>query len=69
VTGDGEFQSLSFLLYWRAGAVSGFGTYMLALQALAVLTLHGSGPGSVWLSSTRWLPTAGLDETGSSAFR
>ena len=42
--GDEEFPSGSFLLYWRADAVSAFGTYftLLAFQTLMVLTLHGS---------------------------
>jgi len=39
-----KFPSRSFLLYWRAEAVSGLGTYvtLFALQTLVVLTLHGS---------------------------
>jgi MFS family permease len=55
---DAEFPSRSFLLYWRASAVSGFGTYitLLALQALVVLTLHGSAAEVGWLNSVRWLP-------------
>jgi MFS family permease len=55
---DEEFPSRSFLLYWRANAVSGFGTYitLLALQTLVVLTLHGSAAEVGWLNSARWLP-------------
>lgn len=55
---DDEFPSRSFLLYWRANAVSAFGTYitLLALQALVVLTLHGSTADVGWLNSVRWLP-------------
>ncbi len=55
---DEEFPSRSFLLYWRANAVSAFGTYitLLALQTLVVLTLHGSATQVGWLSSARWLP-------------
>ena len=36
--------SPSFARYWRAGAVSGMGTYvtLFSLQALVVLTLDGS---------------------------
>ena len=58
MAGQGEFPSRSFLLYWRAGAVSGFGTYvtLFALQALVLLTLHGSATEVGWLSSVRWLP-------------
>ena len=53
-----EFPSRSFLLYWRANAVSAFGTYitLLALQTLVVLTLHGSAADVGWLNSARWLP-------------
>lgn len=38
------FISRPFLRYWRADAVSGLGTYvtLFALQALVILTLHGS---------------------------
>ena len=56
--GDERFPSPSFLLYWRAEAVSGFGTYitMFALQTLVVLTLHGSATEVGWLNSARWLP-------------
>jgi MFS family permease len=55
---DEGFPSRSFLLYWRANAVSAFGTYitLLALQTLVVLTLHGSATEVGWLNSVRWLP-------------
>ena len=41
-----------------ADAVSGFGTYvtLFALQALVVLTLHGSAADVGWLNAARWLP-------------
>lgn len=56
--GDEKFPSRSFLLYWQAQAVSGFGSYitLLALQTLVVLTLHGSATQVGWLNSARWLP-------------
>ena len=52
------FPSRSFVLFWRAHAVSGLGTYvtLLALQALVVLDLGGSATEVGWLSSARWLP-------------
>jgi MFS family permease len=55
---DEEFPSRSFLFYWRANAVSAFGTYIniFALQVLVVLTLHGSTAQVGWLNSVRWLP-------------
>ena len=58
MVGDEGFPSRSFLLYWRAEAVSAFGTYitLLALQTLVVLTLHGSAAEVGWLNSARWLP-------------
>lgn len=58
MVGHEEFPSRSFLLYWRANAVSAFGTYitLLALQTLVVLTLHGSAADVGWLNSARWLP-------------
>jgi MFS family permease len=58
MAGDERFPSRSFLLYWRAQAVSGFGSYitLLALQTLVVLTLHGSAAQVGWLNSARWLP-------------
>ncbi len=44
--------------YWRADAVSGFGTYLtlFALQTLVVLTLDGSAADVGWLNAARWLP-------------
>lgn len=44
--------------YWRAGAVSGFGSYvtLFALQALVVLTLGGTATEVGWLNGARWLP-------------
>jgi len=58
VTGIDVFPSRPFLRYWRAGAVSGLGTYVtvFALQALVVLTLHGSAADVGWLNAARWLP-------------
>ncbi|HET7356504.1 MAG TPA: MFS transporter [Nocardioidaceae bacterium] len=58
MAGDAQFPSRSFLLYWRADAVSGLGTYvtLLALQMLVVVTLHGSALQVGWLNSVRWLP-------------
>ena len=58
MAGKEEFPSREFLLYWRANAVSAFGTYitLLALQTLVVLTLHGSTTEVGWLNSARWLP-------------
>jgi MFS family permease len=55
---EAQFPSRSFLLFWRAGAVSGLGTYvtLFALQTLVVLTLHGSALQVGWLNSARWLP-------------
>jgi MFS family permease len=52
------FISRPFLRYWRADAVSGLGTYvtLFALQALVVLTLHGSAADVGWLNAARWLP-------------
>ena len=45
---DEDFPSRSFLLYWRAQAVSGFGTYitLLALQTLVVLSCTAQRPRS-----------------------
>ncbi|SED11188.1 Predicted arabinose efflux permease, MFS family [Nocardioides exalbidus] len=50
--------SPSFARYWRASAVSGFGTYvtLFALQALVVLTLDGTASDVGWLNAVRWLP-------------
>ena len=47
-----------FLLYWRAEAISGLGTYVtvFALQALVVLTLDGTAEDVGWLNAARWLP-------------
>ena len=58
MTGDEVFPSGPFLRYWRADAVSGFGTYvtLFALQTLVVLTLHGSATDIGWLNAARWLP-------------
>jgi len=58
VTSSEAFPSGSFLRYWRADAVSGFGTYvsLFALQTLVVLTLHGSAADVGWLNAARWLP-------------
>ncbi len=44
--------------YWRADAVSGFGTYvtLFALQTMVVITLHGSAADIGWLNAARWLP-------------
>jgi MFS family permease len=58
MVGEEESPSGSFRLYWRAAAVSAFGTYitLLALQTLVVLTLHGSAAEVGWLNSARWLP-------------
>ncbi len=58
VTSDGVLGSGPFLRYWRADAVSGFGTYvtLFALQTLVVLTLHGSAADVGWLNAARWLP-------------
>ena len=52
------FPSRAFLRYWRSDAVSGFGSYVtvFALQALVVLTLHGSAADVGWLNAARWLP-------------
>lgn len=58
VTGSEAFPSGSFRRYWRANAVSGLGTYvtLFALQALVVLTLHGSAVDVGWLNAAQWLP-------------
>src|SRR6478672_10852373 len=58
MVGHERFPSRSFLLYWRANAVSAFGTYvtLLALQTLVVLDLHGSAAEVGWLNAARWLP-------------
>lgn len=58
MTGSGVFTSSPFARYWRAGAVSGLGTYvtLFALQVLVVQTLHGSAEDVGWLNAARWLP-------------
>jgi hypothetical protein len=58
MAGDAGFPPRSFVQYWRAHAVSSFGTYitLLALQALVVLTLDGSTSEVGWLNAARWLP-------------
>ncbi|WP_460459623.1 MFS transporter [Angustibacter peucedani] len=55
---DAGFPSRSFVLFWRASAVSASGTYitLFALQALVVLTLHGTATEVGWLNAARWLP-------------
>ncbi len=62
VTSKERFPSGSFLRYWRAGAVSGLGTYvtLFALQTLVVLTLDGSATDVGWLNAARWLPYLGF---------
>lgn len=58
MTRSDAFPSGAFVRFWRAGAVSGLGTYvtLFALQALVVLTLHGSATDVGWLNAARWLP-------------
>lgn len=58
MAGSEVFPSRGFLRYWRADAVSGFGSYVtvFALQTLVVLTLHGSAADVGWLNAARWLP-------------
>ncbi|MEO8329472.1 MAG: MFS transporter [Candidatus Nanopelagicales bacterium] len=58
MTISAAFPSESFLRYWRADAVSGFGTYvtLFALQTLVVLTLHGSAADVGWLNAAQTLP-------------
>jgi MFS family permease len=58
VTSSAVFPSGSFLRYWRAEAVSGFGTYvtLFALQTLVVLTLHGSAADVGWLNAASTAP-------------
>ncbi|MEW1953330.1 MFS transporter [Terrabacter sp. NPDC080008] len=50
--------SAAFRRFWRAGAVSGLGSYVtvFSLQALVVLTLHGTATDVGWLNAARWLP-------------
>ena len=52
LTGEG------FRRFWRAAAVAGLGTdvTLFALQALVVLTLHGSAADVGWVNAARWLP-------------
>ena len=54
----GDLSSDRIGRYWRATAVSGFGTYVtiFALQALVVLTLDGTATDVGWLNAARWLP-------------
>ena len=55
---DEEFPSRPFLLYWRANAVSGFGTYitLLALQTLVVLTKNSRPNTSSQCRRSRSIP-------------
>ncbi len=55
---EDQLSSPGFRRYWRADAVSGFGTYvtLFALQALVVLTLDGTATDVGWLNAARWLP-------------
>jgi MFS family permease len=58
---DGRFPLLAqpgYLRFWAADSVSMFGTYvtMLALQVLAVATLHASVTELGLLGAARWLP-------------
>lgn len=57
-TSSATFPSGSFLRYWRADAVSGFGTYvtLFALQTLVVLTLNGSAADVGWVNAAQTLP-------------
>ncbi len=58
MAGEGSLRSNAFLRYWRAGAVSGLGSYItvFSLQALVVLVLHGGAAEVGWLNAARWLP-------------
>ncbi len=58
VTSGERFPSASFLRFWRAGAVSGMGTYvtLFALQVLVITTLDGSESDVGWVNSARFLP-------------
>lgn len=58
MTRGDAFISRAFQHYWRADAVSGFGTYvtLFSLQALVVLTLDGTVSDVGWLNAARWLP-------------
>jgi MFS family permease len=58
---DGRFPLLAqpgYLRFWAADSVSMFGTYVttLALQVLAVVTLHASVTELGLLGAARWLP-------------
>ena len=55
---DDGLRGEGFRRFWRAAAVSGLGTYvtLFALQALVVLTLHGSAADVGWVNAARWLP-------------
>ena len=55
---DHDLTGEGFRRFWRAAAVSGLGTYvtLFALQALVVLTLHGSAADVGWVNAARWLP-------------
>jgi predicted MFS family arabinose efflux permease len=57
-TPDDGLTGEGFQRFWRAAAVSGLGTYvtLFALQALVVLTLHGSAADVGWVNAARWLP-------------
>jgi MFS family permease len=57
-TTSAALPSGAFLRYWRAVAVSGFGTYvtLFALQTLVVLTLNGSAAEVGWLNAAETLP-------------
>jgi predicted MFS family arabinose efflux permease len=52
------FPTASFLRFWRAEAVSGFGSYvtLFALQTLVVLTLGGTAADVGWLNAAETLP-------------
>ncbi|MFC7359710.1 MFS transporter [Nocardioides astragali] len=58
MTRTDDLASAPFQRYWRAGAVSGMGTYVtvFALQALVLLTLEGTATDVGWLNAARWLP-------------
>ncbi|GAA5028361.1 MFS transporter [Terrabacter aeriphilus] len=58
MTSDGSLRSDAFGRYWRAGAVSGLGSYVtiFALQALVVIVLHSGATEVGWLNAARWLP-------------
>lgn len=64
MTGDGGRlrHHRAFSLFWAAGTVSGFGSYVttLAVQVLLVVTLHQSAAGVGVVSAARWLPYMAL---------